>query len=154
MDLQGQRQLSIDRAAAWSALNDPEVLKDCIPGCQSIERTGENRYLITMGAVLGPVKATFGGRLAVEDIVVTESYTLRFEGEGGAAGFANGTARVRLVDEENATRMEYAVKAQVGGKLAQVGSRLIDAAARKLAEQFFAAFERRTAPADPAKGLQ
>jgi carbon monoxide dehydrogenase subunit G len=153
MDLTGQRHLSIDRGAAFAALNDPAVLKDCIPGCEAIERTGENQYVITIAAALGPVRASFRGKLEVEDAIPPESYTLRFEGQGGAAGFAKGMAKVRLV-EDNGTRMEYSVNVQVGGKLAQVGNRLIDSAARKLSEEFFTAFEKRVAtapaPASPA----
>ena len=149
MDLAGQRHLPVDRASAWASLNDPEVLKDCIPGCETIERTGEGEYALTIAAALGPVRAKFRGRLKLEDVVAPESYTLRFEGDAGAAGFSKGTAKVRLA-EDNGTRMEYTVNAQVGGKLAQVGNRLIDSAARKLAEDFFAAFERRVTPASAA----
>jgi carbon monoxide dehydrogenase subunit G len=146
MELTGQRRLPVDRAAAWSALNDPEVLRAAIPGCESIERTGENQYALHVAAALGPVRAKFRGRLNVEDIVAPESYTLRFEGEGGTAGFAKGTAKVRLSDDAGATRLDYAVQSQVGGRLAQVGNRLIDSAARKLADDFFAAFEQRLQP--------
>lgn len=143
MELAGRRHLPIGRAAAWRALNDPAILRDSIPGCEAIERVGDNEYSLVLLANLGPVRAKFRGRLAVEDIVATESYTLRFEGEGAAAGFARGTARVRLEDD-NGTRMEYAVESVVGGRLAQVGNRLVDSAARKFAEEFFAAFEART----------
>lgn len=145
MELTGQRHLPIDRAAAWRALNDPEVLQACIPGCESMERTADNRYALTIAVALGPVRAKFRGRLEVDEIAAPESYTLRFEGEGGAAGFAKGTARVRLA-EEDGTRLEYAVKSQVGGRIAQVGNRLIDSAAHSLAENFFAAFEARVSP--------
>src|SRR5580765_4305192 len=100
MELAGQRQLPADRASVWSALNDPAVLKECITGCQSIERTAENEYLITIAAVLGPVRATFRGKLMVADLVPPESYTLRFEGDGGAAGFAKGNAKVRLTEDQ------------------------------------------------------
>ena len=152
MDLAGRRHLPIGRDAAWQALNDPAILREAIPGCEEIERVGENEYSVVLFASLGPVRAQFRGRLAVEDIVAPESYTLRFEGEGAAAGFARGVARVRLEDDDTnipsgsgplGTRMEYEVRSQVGGKLAQVGNRLIDSAARKLAEEFFAAFEAR-----------
>ncbi len=149
MDLAGQRHLPVDRESAWGSLNDPGVLKACIPGCEAIERTGENAYGLTIAAALGPVRAKFRGRLMLEDVVAPESYTLRFEGDAGPAGFARGTAKVRLA-EDNGTRMEYTVNAQVGGKLAQVGNRLVDSAARKLAEDFFAAFEKRVAPAPAA----
>jgi uncharacterized protein len=146
LTLTGQRRLSVDRAAAWRALNDPEVLRATIPGCESIERTAENQYALMLATVLGPVRARFRGKLSVEDIVAPQSYTLRFEGDGGAAGFARGDARVALADDGGATRLDYEANAQVGGRIAQVGNRLVDAAARKLAEEFFAALEAHIAP--------
>lgn len=149
MELIGQRPLPIDRATAWAALNDPAVLKDCIPGCQSIERVGDDQFSLTIAAALGPVRATFRGKLKVEDVVAPESYALRFEGEGGASGFAKGVAKVRLTEDGIGTRMDYSANAQVGGKLAQVGNRLVDSAARKLAEDFFTAFEKRVTPTSP-----
>jgi carbon monoxide dehydrogenase subunit G len=142
MELTGQRQLSIDRAAAWAALNDPAILKASIPGCESIEKTGDNEYAVAVAAALGPVRAKFRGKLRLEDIVAPERYTMRFEGGGGAAGFANGSAKVTLADSEGGTRLTYTAAAQVGGRIAQVGNRLIDSAALKLADDFFAAFER------------
>ncbi|HUI99535.1 MAG TPA: carbon monoxide dehydrogenase subunit G [Usitatibacter sp.] len=146
MELKGERRLPVDRAAAWAALNDPERLKAAIPGCESMERTGENEYRVEVVAALGPVRAKFRGKLRVEDAVVPERYTLRFEGEGGAAGFAKGSANVSLADDGGATRVSYVVSSQVGGRIAQVGNRLIDSAALKLADDFFAAFERQLAP--------
>jgi len=146
MELKGERRLPVDRAAAWAALNDPERLKAAIPGCESMERTGENEYRVEVVAALGPVRAKFRGKLRVEDAVVPERYTLRFEGEGGAAGFAKGSANVSLSDDGGATRVSYVVSSQVGGRIAQVGNRLIDSAALKLADDFFAAFERQLAP--------
>jgi carbon monoxide dehydrogenase subunit G len=142
MELKGQRRLSIDRSAAWSALNDPAILKASIPGCESIEMTGENAYAVVVAAALGPVRARFRGKLLVEDVVAPERYTLRFEGEGGAAGFAKGSAQVALAVSDGGTLLAYTASAQVGGRIAQVGNRLIDAAALKLADDFFAAFER------------
>jgi len=150
MDLAGERRLPVDRETAWRALNDPERLRSAIPGCSAMERTGENEYRVEITASLGPVRAKFRGRLTVEDIVPPERYSLRFEGEGGAAGFAKGSARVALADEGRATLVTYTASAQVGGRLAQVGSRLVDSAALKLADDFFAAFERQLAPAGPA----
>jgi len=147
MELKGERTLPVDRAAAWAALNDPERLKAAIPGCETMERTGDNEYRVELVAALGPVRAKFRGKLRVEDAVVPERYTLRFEGEGGAAGFAKGTAHVSLADQGAATLVSYTVSSQVGGRIAQVGSRLIDSAALKLADDFFAAFERQLAPA-------
>lgn len=152
MELHGERRLPVDRASAWAALNDPERLRAAIPGCEAIERMGDNAYRVEIGASLGPVRAKFGGMLRVDDIVAPESYTLRFEGQGGAAGFANGSARVRLDEADGSTLVVYHVNAQVGGRIAQLGSRLIDAAALKLADDFFAAFERQLAPASaPAR---
>ena len=146
MDLKGERRLPVDRASAWAALNDPERLKAAIPGCEAMERTGENEYRVGVAVALGPVRAKFRGKLRVEDIVAPERYTLRFEGEGGAAGFAKGSADVSLADEGTATLVSYVVHSQVGGRIAQVGNRLIDSAALKLADDFFAAFERQLAP--------
>ena len=143
MELTGQRRLPVDRATAWRALNDPQVLRQAIPGCESIEKSGDNEYDVAVVATLGPVRAKFKGKLRLEDVVEPQSYTIRFEGQGGAAGFAKGSAQVTLNDVEAQTRLDYAVNAQVGGKIAQVGGRLIDSAALKLADDFFAAFERR-----------
>lgn len=147
MELTGERRLPVDREAAWRALNDPERLRAAIPGCEAMERTGENQYRVEIAASLGPVRAKFRGRLTVEDAVPPQSYTLRFEGEGGAAGFAKGSARVALADAGGATLVTYTAAAQVGGRIAQIGSRLVDSAALKLADDFFAAFERQLGPA-------
>lgn len=141
MELTGQRRLAIDRDHAWRALNDPEVLKACIPGCESIEKAAQGEYRVTLAAALGPVRAKFRGRLFLEDVVAPERYTLRFEGEGGAAGFAKGESKVALTEDGDATVLAYTVHAQVGGRIAQLGSRLIDASAMKLADDFFAAFD-------------
>ena len=149
MELKGQRHLAIDRPATWRALNDPEVLRACIPGCESVERVADNEYKVAVAAALGPVKARFQGRILLEDVVEPKRYTIRFEGQGGAAGFAKGAARVTLEDEGTGTLLGYTVEAQVGGRLAQVGSRLIDSAALKLADDFFAAFERQVGGAAP-----
>jgi carbon monoxide dehydrogenase subunit G len=147
MELKGERRLPVDRATAWAALNDPGRLQAAIPGCETMQRTGENEYRVEIVAALGPVRAKFRGKLRVEDAVVPERYTLRFEGEGGAAGFAKGSANVSLAEDGGATRVSYVVSSQVGGRIAQVGNRLIDSAALKLADDFFAAFERQLAPA-------
>jgi carbon monoxide dehydrogenase subunit G len=131
----------------WTALNDPDVLKDCVPGCEVFERTGENAYRATVAAKIGPVAARFNGRLELADVTPPTGYTLKFEGQGGAAGFANGSARVALAPADGGhTSLTYAVKAQVGGKLAQIGNRLVDGAAAKLADDFFARFAERVAP--------
>lgn len=139
MELTHSRHLPADRQSVWDALTDPEKLRAAIPGCESIERTGDNEFRLTMAATIGPVKARFVGKLTLTDIVPPERYTLTFEGQGGAAGFARGTARVTLRPEDGGTRFEDSVSAQVGGRLAQAGQRLIDAAAGKLADEFFSA---------------
>jgi hypothetical protein len=141
MELTGQRHLAIDRDHAWRALNDPEVLKACIPGCESIEKAADNEYRVVLAVSLGPVRAKFRGKLFLEDVVAPERYTLRFEGEGGAAGFAKGTSKVALTAEGESTVLDYSVHAQIAGRIAQLGSRLVDSAAKKLADDFFAAFE-------------
>jgi hypothetical protein len=145
MELKGERRLPVDRETAWRALNDPQRLRAAIPGCESLESIGEGEYRAVLSVSLGPVRAKFSGKLRVEDAVPPERYTLRFEGEGGAAGFAKGSAQVTLTPEGEATRLSYTASAQVGGRLAQIGSRLIDSAALKLSDDFFAAFEQQLA---------
>ncbi len=140
MEMNGSRTVPADIDTTWRALNDPEVLKACIPGCESVERVSDNEYRLTMTARVGPVSARFAGRIVLADIVAPTSYTLSFEGQGGAAGFAKGEARVTLSANEPGTRIDYQVKSQVGGKLAQIGSRLVDGAAAKVADDFFARF--------------
>jgi uncharacterized protein len=134
--------------ATWEALNDPLFLKDCITGCESIERVGDNDFKVLLAAKVGPVNARFAGRMLLDDLDPPTAYSIRFEGQGGAAGFAKGRARVTLERQDGnvATLMSYEVQAQVGGKLAQVGSRLIDGAARKVADDFFAAFIEKISP--------
>ena len=140
MEMNGSRTVPADIDTTWRALNDPEVLKACIPGCESVERVSDNEYRLTMTVRVGPVSARFTGRIVLADIVAPTSYTLSFEGQGGAAGFAKGEARVTLTADEPGTRIDYQVKSQVGGKLAQIGSRLVDGAAAKVADDFFARF--------------
>lgn len=140
MELTHTRHLPAERETVWNALTDPDRLRAAIPGCESIEKLGENDYLVTLTASVGPVRAKFRGRLQLADVVAPQSYTLNFEGQGGPAGFAKGTARIKLAPEDGGTRLDYTVNAQVGGKLAQAGQRLIDAAAGKLADDFFTAF--------------
>jgi uncharacterized protein len=126
------------------------VLKACVPGCESITLVNENEYQVQMTARVGPVSAKFRGRLSLFDIKPPTSYSLAFEGQGGPAGFAKGAAQVRLVPEKEQTKLIYDVKASVGGKLAQIGSRLIDAAAKKVADEFFSNFTKRMAGAEDA----
>jgi carbon monoxide dehydrogenase subunit G len=150
MEMKGARVVPTDIDTTWRALNDPEVLRACIPGCESIDRVSDTEYRLVMTARVGPVSAKFSGQLALADIVAPRSYTLKFEGKGGAAGFANGTAKVELSRADGGTRIDYAVNAQVGGKLAQIGSRLIDGAAAKVADDFFARFVARAGSGPPA----
>lgn len=145
----GEQQIALPQDATWRALNDTAILKECIPGCETIERTANNEYQLTMTARVGPVSAKFKGKMTLAEIDAPHSYTLVFEGQGGVAGFAKGQASVRLTPESDATRLGYSVKAMVGGKLAQVGSRLIDGVARKMAEQFFSAFNKRVSGERP-----
>jgi hypothetical protein len=141
MELTQTHLLPVPLQTAWDALNDPAVLQRCIPGCESITAAGDNAYDVAMTAAVGPVKARFKGRMELTDIVPPTSYRLNFDGQGGAAGFGKGTAQVQLVPEgPTVTRLSYTAHAQVGGKLAQIGSRLVDGAARKLADEFFQRF--------------
>jgi len=136
----GEQLIRATQADTWAALNDPAILKQCVPGCESIELTGDNEYAVLMTARVGPVSAKFKGRMTLSSIVAPNSYSIAFEGQGGVAGFAKGSADVSLSAAGHDTRLAYKVKANVGGKLAQIGSRLVDAAANKVANEFFAAF--------------
>jgi carbon monoxide dehydrogenase subunit G len=147
MELSNTRIVPAAPSVVWAALNDPTILKTCLPGCESLERSGDNAYEVVMAARVGPVSARFNGRMTMSDIDPPSAYTLQFEGQGGAAGFVRGEARVTLAPEgEQHTSMTYRAKAQVGGKLAQIGSRLVDGAAAKLTDDFFARF---VAPVQP-----
>lgn len=143
MEMTGEQLIPLPQEKTWRALNDTEILKTCIPGCESIDKQSDNEYLLTMTAKVGPVSAKFKGKMTLSEIDPPHAYTLLFEGQGGVAGFAKGQASVRLVPEGDGTKLGYAVKAMVGGKLAQVGARLIDGVAKKLSEQFFSAFNER-----------
>ena len=141
MDMQGSRQLAVTQQQAWDALNDPEVLKACIPGCDSIEATGENAYALVNAIKVGPVSAKFKGAIQLADIQAPSSYTIQFEGNGGAAGFGKGSAKVVLTPNDGGCELGYTVNATVGGKIAQVGQRLIDGVAKSMAESFFKRFD-------------
>ena len=143
MEMTGEQLIPLSQAATWAALNDPEVLKDCVPGCESITRTADQEFDVVMTARVGPVSAKFKGKMTVADADPPRAYTLRFEGQGGVAGFARGEARMSLIPEGAATRLAYTAKAMIGGKLAQVGARLIDGVARQLATKFFESFNKR-----------
>jgi carbon monoxide dehydrogenase subunit G len=150
MTMQGEVTLPADRAKVWAALNDPEVLKACIPGCQELEKVSDTQFTATAKLAVGPVKATFKGSVTLSDIEIPNGYTISGEGQGGVAGFAKGGAKVRLAEEDGGTRLSYDVEAQVGGKIAQLGGRLINGVAKKYADQFFANFAKVLAPAENA----
>jgi carbon monoxide dehydrogenase subunit G len=142
MELNGERTISASVSDTWAALNDPETLKACVAGCESLERTADDAYTALVAVRVGPVSARFKGNLRLTDVQPPVAYRMHFDGQGGVAGFGKGSADVRLQAEGvEATRLAYAARAQVGGKLAQVGSRLVDAAAAKIAEDFFKRFE-------------
>lgn len=141
MELTGSRTINASRAEVWEALNDPDVLKACIPGCSEMLRDADGGFTAVVTQKVGPVKATFKGAVTLSDIVPLESYTITGEGKGGAAGFAKGGAKVKLEDVEEGTLLSYEVEARVGGKLAQIGSRLVDGFAKKMADRFFANFQ-------------
>ncbi len=150
MEMTGEQLIHASQADTWAALNDPEILKACIPGCESIDRTAENEYVVQMTARVGPVSAKFKGKMALSDIKPPNSYAISFEGQGGVAGFAKGSADVSLAATGHDTKLSYRVKANVGGKLAQIGSRLVDAAANKVANDFFVAFNEKVGKAEDA----
>ncbi|HEX2651029.1 MAG TPA: carbon monoxide dehydrogenase subunit G [Burkholderiales bacterium] len=146
MEMTGEQRIPASQAETWQALNDPEVLKECVPGCEAIDRVSDSEYAVQMTARVGPVSAKFKGKLTLSNMKPPRSYSIAFEGQGGVAGFAKGSADVTLTpDGADATRLGYQVKANVGGKLAQIGSRLVDAAAQKVANDFFTAFNEKMA---------
>jgi uncharacterized protein len=151
MDISGEERISAPRAVVWEALNNPDILRQCIPGCQSLEQTSPTGLAATVRLKIGPVSASFNGEVTLSDINAPESYRISGEGKGGIAGFAKGFADVVLAEDGNDTILTYKAEAQVGGKLAQLGSRLIGSTSQKLAQQFFADFNATvTAPAtDP-----
>ena len=146
MEMSGEQLIPAPQQETWDALNDPQVLKACVPGCESIDLISGNEYQVQMVARVGPVSAKFKGRLTLSDLKPPTSYSIAFEGQGGPAGFAKGGAQVRLSPQNGQTKLSYDVKASVGGKLAQIGSRLVDAAAKKVADDFFRNFTLRLSP--------
>ena len=143
MEMTGQQLVPLPQQETWEALNDTQVLKECVPGCETLEKISDNQYQLTMTSRIGPVSARFKGVMTLQDVEAPNGYTMVFEGQGGVAGFAKGQATVTLEPEGDGTRLTYAVKAMVGGKIAQLGARLIDGVARKLANQFFNCFNER-----------
>src|ERR1700691_4841099 len=141
MTMQGEVQLGASREAVWAKLNDPEVLKACIPGCEELDRTEDNSGFRAVAKMkVGPVSARFKGKVTLSDLDPPNGYRISGEGDGGVAGFAKGGASVALADKDGGTLLTYDVEAQIGGKLAQLGQRLVNGAAKKLADEFFANF--------------
>jgi len=155
MELKGEQHILREPDVVWAALNDPELLKASIPGCETIDLIGENEYALVMVAAIGPVKARFKGKMLLSDIQPPQSYKITFEGSGGAAGFGKGQAAVQLAPAEaegEGTLLTYQASAQVGGKIAQVGSRLVDGVAAKMAAEFFTRFK--AALTEPGEGTE
>ena len=141
MDMTGQRTLKATQQQAWEALNDPEILKECIPGCKKFEATGDNAFAVSAGIKIGPVAATFNGNVQLTDIVAPTSYKLNFDAQGGVAGFGKGESAVELKPLPEGCELHYTVHSTVGGKIAQMGQRLIDGVAKNMAEDFFKRFD-------------
>src|SRR6516165_10840013 len=151
MDMTGEFRIPAPREAVWKALNDPEILKRSIAGCEELEKTSDTEFTAKVTAKVGPVKARFAGKVTLSDIDPPNGYTITGEGEGGIAGFAKGGAKVRLSDAEGGgTKLAYNVEANVGGKIAQLGSRLIDGVAKKMSDAFFSAFAKAVEGGGPA----
>ncbi|HWU62988.1 MAG TPA: carbon monoxide dehydrogenase subunit G [Ensifer sp.] len=142
MDMSGEERIAAKREVVWAALNNPEILKACIPGCQNLEMTSPTEMSASVKIKIGPVSATFAGEVTLSDLNPPAGYKISGEGKGGIAGFAKGGAEVKLTEDGDETILAYTVDAQIGGKLAQLGSRLIDSSAKKLAGQFFADFNK------------
>jgi len=140
MTMNGEVQLAADRETVWAKLNDPEVLKACIPGCESLEKISDVEFQAVAVTKIGPVKARFKGRVKLNDLDPPNGYRISGEGDGGVAGFAKGGATVALLAKDGGTLLSYSVEAQIGGKLAQLGQRLVNGVSKKLADQFFEKF--------------
>ena len=152
MEMHGERRIPAPRQTVWERLNDLETLKLCIPGCETIEKVSDTEFTAKVVARVGPVKATFSGKVTLSDLNPPQGYTISGEGQGGVAGFAKGGAKVNLEEEGGETVLRYDVQSQVGGKLAQIGSRLIDGTARKMADEFFGRFVAAMSPEGGAGG--
>jgi carbon monoxide dehydrogenase subunit G len=153
MDMTGAYRIAAPREQVWAALNDPAVLQQCLPGCEKMEKVSDNAFAARVKTKIGPVSATFDGAVTLEEVDPPNGYRLVGEGKGGVAGFAKGAATVRLADEGAGTVLSYGAEARVGGKLAQIGSRLVAGAARKLVDEFFRKFAETVAPGTPAEKL-
>ncbi len=150
MDMTGEFRIPAPRERVWEGLNDPEILKQCIPGCETIEKVSDTEFTAKVVAKVGPVRAHFGGKVTLSDLDPPKAYTIAGEGNGGVAGFAKGSAKVDLDEDGAETVLHYQVQAHVGGKLAQIGSRLIDATSRKMASDFFERFVAAMSPPEAA----
>jgi len=148
MEINGSQSIGAPRQQVWDALNDPVILKACLPGCESVERVSPEEFRVIMAAAIGPLRARFNGKLQMTESRPPESCLMTFEGQGGVVGFGKGSSSVSLAETADGTTLSYTANAQVGGKLAQVGSRLIDSVARKMAEDFFSALRRQLVPAE------
>lgn len=146
MEMNGQQIIAATREQVWEALNDPQVLRACIPGCKELDMQSATEMTATVVTKIGPVKATFKGEVTLENLNPPESYTITGEGKGGIAGFAKGGADVKLTETDEGTQLDYSVDAKIGGKLAQLGSRLIDSTAKKLAAEFFSNLSEHLSP--------
>ena len=156
MDMTGERRIAAPRGKVWDALNDPAVLKASIPGCESLEKQSDTAMKATAAVKIGPIAARFSGNVQLSDLDPPNGYTIAGEGQGGVAGFAKGGAKVHLADDGADTLLSYEVHAQVGGKIAQLGARLIEASAKQMADAFFDRFSAQVAPppaAPPLAGL-
>ena len=152
MKLSGEHHIPASRQTVWEALNDPDTLQACLPGCETLEKVSDTEMTAKITTKIGPVKATFTGAVTLSDLDPPNSYTLNGEGQGGAAGFASGAASVTLSEADGGTLLKYEVEAKVGGKLAQIGSRLIDSDTKKLAGQFFGALVERLSSDETVDG--
>jgi carbon monoxide dehydrogenase subunit G len=150
MDLTGEYRIPAPRDDVWRALNDPNILKQCIPGCESVEKLSDTEFTAKVVLKIGPMTAKFSGKGTLSNLDPPNGYTITGEGQGGVAGFGKGTADVKLVSDGNATVMHYKAAAQVGGKMAQLGARLIDSTTKKLADEFFGKFAQVVSPAAAA----
>ncbi|MEJ8851066.1 carbon monoxide dehydrogenase subunit G [Variovorax rhizosphaerae] len=150
MEMLGTRQLGVTQQQAWEALNDPATLKACLAGCDKFEPAGNDTYAVGMAVKVGPVSAKFTGKVALTEIVPPQSYKLSFEGQGGVAGFGKGASSVSLTPNAGGCELSYTVQAQVGGKIAQLGQRLVDGAAKSMADDFFKRFDALMAERYPA----
>jgi len=151
MKLNGEHHIPASRQTVWEALNDADILRACLPGCETLEKISDTEMTAKITTKIGPVKATFTGAVTLSDLDPPNGYKLKGEGQGGAAGFASGSASVNLSDQDGGTMLHYEVEAKVGGKLAQIGSRLIDSVTKKLAAQFFTSLVEKLSPSDEAE---